>query len=81
MSATGRADAGCRRCVAVCTRRVFIQKANSKLRPLVISTLRDRLCMTAAMLVLEPVFGRADGLSGPDGLMRCGRVMEGLFVI
>ena len=31
-------------------RRVFIPKANG------ISTLRDRVCMTAAMLVLEPIF-------------------------
>ena len=31
-------------------------KANGKLRPLGISTLRDRVCMTAAMLVLEPIF-------------------------
>ncbi|MGI9508545.1 MAG: reverse transcriptase domain-containing protein [Geminicoccaceae bacterium] len=35
---------------------MFIEKSNGKLRPLGISTVRDPVCMTAAMLVLEPIF-------------------------
>ena len=31
-------------------------KANGKLRPLGISSVRDRVCMTAALLVLQPIF-------------------------
>jgi retron-type reverse transcriptase len=40
-------------------RRVLTPEASGKLRPLGVSTWRDRVCMTAARLVLAPYGGSA----------------------